>query len=193
MINETPIAHPVTSSEQVIQVQVPAGHGPGDTFICYPGGNGRPFTVIVPDGAMGGAYLEVIVPDAAEVDKKTSSAAGASAEQNENDFLRIRKSTLAAGVAGGLVGAVLLGPIGAVVIGGASAYATTRQSGKIGETARKVGDFTYDKAATAKNWTETKLRTVVTTCKGATTSATAARSTNSNAAGAQQQPQGATL
>ena len=59
--------------------------------------------------------------------------------------------TLGAAVAGGLVGVVLLGPLGMVLGAAGAAYATTRREGKIGQTAREIGHKTYWGIANAKN------------------------------------------
>jgi hypothetical protein len=59
--------------------------------------------------------------------------------------------TLGAAVAGGLVGVVLLGPLGMVLGAAGAAYATTRREGKVGQTAREIGHKTYWGIANAKN------------------------------------------
>ena len=58
---------------------------------------------------------------------------------------------------GGVVGAVMLGPIGAVLLAGGAAYCTTRKEGKIGSTARHVGNETYTKAMMAKDWAKKEI------------------------------------
>jgi hypothetical protein len=58
---------------------------------------------------------------------------------------------------GGVVGAVMLGPIGAVLLAGGAAYCTTRKDGKIGSTARYIGNETYTKAVMAKDWAKKEI------------------------------------
>lgn len=50
------------------------------------------------------------------------------------------------------MGAVLLGPVGAVLLAGGAAYCTTRKDGQIGPAARHIGNETYTKAVMAKDW-----------------------------------------
>ena len=60
-------------------------------------------------------------------------------------------------IVGGVVGAVILGPIGAVLLAGGAAYCTTRKDGKIGSTARCIGNETYSKAMIAKDWAKKEI------------------------------------
>jgi hypothetical protein len=67
----------------------------------------------------------------------------------------LTKTNVGAACVGALVGLILLGPIGAVILGAAAGYATTCPEGNIGHYARKVGDQAYSfyssmKASTAR-------------------------------------------
>ena len=92
----------------------------------------------------------MVVPD------ETISTEGG-VEGNEAE-ITIKKSTAGAAAAGALVGLFLLGPLGAVICGGAGAYCTTRKEGKIGEYARDIGEKTYAGLAKAKNTAEVRLK-----------------------------------
>lgn len=43
--------------QEVMKVQIPIGLHPGDSFVVTPP-DGRVFTVIVPEGAVAGAYVD---------------------------------------------------------------------------------------------------------------------------------------
>ncbi len=144
MIAPEAVANVVDS--QVTKIQIPLGLKPGDSFIVTPA-NGRVFTVIVPEGASGGGFIEVIVPDEAE----SHSVNG------QKPFVQISKATVGAAVLAGVVGAIVVGPVVGLVMAGGAAYATTREHGKIGETSRKVGNSSYKGMVSAKNWVEKKV------------------------------------
>lgn len=115
------------------------GLNPGESFIVTPA-NGRSFSVQVPKGAVGGDFIEITIP-----------------QDGENKNVSVSKAAVGAAVVGGVVGLIVLGPIGAIVLAGGAAYCTTREEGKIGETARKVGNGTWDGMAKSKNWIEEKM------------------------------------
>lgn len=67
----------------------------------------------------------------------------------------LTKTNVGAACVGALVGLIILGPIGAVILGAAAGYATTYPEGNIGHYSRKVGDQAYSfyssmKASTAR-------------------------------------------
>ncbi len=144
-MSSSTVAHVVDS--QISRIQIPLGLRPGDSFIVTPT-NGRVFTVIVPEGALGGSFIEVIVPD----ETKLSATNG-----DKKNSLSISKATVVAAVVAGVVGAVFVGPVVGLLLAGGAAYATTREQGKVGETARKVGDTSYRGMSSAKNWVQKKL------------------------------------
>lgn len=115
------------------------GLKPGESFIVTPP-NGRAFSVEVPKGSVGGDFIEISIP-----------------QESDNKNVSFTKAAVGAAVVGGVVGLIVLGPIGAVVLAGGAAYCTTREEGKIGETARKVGNGTWDGMAKSKNWIEEKF------------------------------------
>jgi hypothetical protein len=130
-------------NSQVMRIQIPIGLSAGDSFIVTPT-NGRVFTVIVPEGAPGGSFIQVIVPDEAQA-------------VQPKDGVKLTKATIGAAVVGGVIGAVVLGPVCGLLLAGGAAYATTREHGKVGEASRKVGDTTYKGLSSAKNWVEKKV------------------------------------
>lgn len=138
----TAVAQAVES--QVTNVQIPLGLNPGDSFIVTPE-NGRVFTVIVPEGSSGGTFIQVIVPDEVE------------SVHSQEKFVKVSKATLGAAVVGGVIGTLILGPIGGLIVGGGAAYATTRKQGKIGEGARKVGNTAYKGFTSVGKWCKTEI------------------------------------
>eukprot|EP00596_Hydrurales_sp_CCMP1899_P011284 CAMPEP_0119051252 /NCGR_PEP_ID=MMETSP1177-20130426/72929_1 /TAXON_ID=2985 /ORGANISM="Ochromonas sp, Strain CCMP1899" /LENGTH=142 /DNA_ID=CAMNT_0007030391 /DNA_START=67 /DNA_END=492 /DNA_ORIENTATION=+ len=129
---------------QAMRLQIPTGLFAGDTFIVTPD-NGRVFTVIVPENAIPGSYIEVIVPDEVE---PVSHDEGSP----PNPTIAVNKTTAGAALAGGVLGTLILGPIGGVVGAMGAAYATTRKEGKIGKYSRIIGESTYTQTSKAKNW-----------------------------------------
>ena len=134
------------SGNKIMRLEIPNGLRPGDTFLVTPP-QGHVFTVIVPQGGVPGAWIEVVVPD------ETVPAVEANADGGNSDDaeFRMKKSTAGAALAGGLVGVLILGPLGAVIGAAGAAYATTRKEGKMGEMARDIGIKTYYGVAKIKN------------------------------------------
>lgn len=142
--NSPPVAYPV--DDNITKVQIPAGLRPGDSFVVSPP-NGRSFTVIVPEGSAPGTFISIVIPN---------DSAAASADP-QSDEVKFKRAAVGAAAAGAVVGALLLGPLGALVFGGGAAYATTRKEGKIGKSARSVGDRTYTGLEDAANWINKKV------------------------------------
>ena len=116
-MSSTPLVHATRVVNQAMKLQIPRGLSAGDTFIVTPD-NGRVFTVIVPENAVAGSYIEVIVPD--EVEPLTVNSSSA-----QNDpVITVQKTTAGAALAGALVGTLLLGPIVGILLAGGAAYAT---------------------------------------------------------------------
>eukprot|EP00349_Pseudokeronopsis_sp_Brazil_P008137 CAMPEP_0202967778 /NCGR_PEP_ID=MMETSP1396-20130829/12771_1 /ASSEMBLY_ACC=CAM_ASM_000872 /TAXON_ID= /ORGANISM="Pseudokeronopsis sp., Strain Brazil" /LENGTH=149 /DNA_ID=CAMNT_0049693231 /DNA_START=22 /DNA_END=471 /DNA_ORIENTATION=- len=130
--------------DSVKTVQIPPGLRPGESFIVSPD-NSQPFTVIVPEGAAGGSFITVVVPTNASV-------------EDGSTHMKIDKGVAGAAVVGGLIGLVVLGPIGGVIVAGGAAFAATRTESKIGRSVHKVGDTSYKKISSAKNWMMKKLQ-----------------------------------
>jgi hypothetical protein len=95
-----------------MKIRIPRGLRTGDTFIVTQD-DGRVFTVVIPEGAIPGGEIEVIVPD------EITTA------QGTTDEISLKKSTAGAALAGAVVGTLILGPIGGLVLAGGAAYATT--------------------------------------------------------------------
>lgn len=147
-IEQTPIATMV--GEPMKCVQIPPGLRPGDSFIVTPD-DCPAFTVVVPEGASAGMFVNVIVP-------MDSQPAHTSPPRQKRDYLQVDKAVVGAAIVGGIVGVCVLGTIGGVVLAGGAAYAATRKDSKIGHAARKIGDKTYHGTAKAKNWLTSKIK-----------------------------------
>ncbi len=147
-----PEATPVPSQEE--KVLIPPGLRPGDTFIYTPK-DGRSITVIVPENSPPGTYLNIVVPD--EILVERSDGAEYPKFSSDNNNFKINKATAGAALVGGVIGAVVFGPVGAVVLAGGAAYATTRKKGSIGVTARKVGNQTMSGIEKASKWVTKKV------------------------------------
>eukprot|EP01038_Epipyxis_sp_PR26KG_P007508 gene7508-10230_t len=137
MMNST-IAEVVPN--QNMKIQIPPGLREGDSFIVTPD-DGRVFTVVVPEGVIGGSYIEVIIPDERAVHEKS-------------DGITISKAAIGAAVVGGVIGAVLVGPITGLVLAGGAAYVSTKANGKVGTTTRQVGEKAFNGISSAKKWVE---------------------------------------
>lgn len=135
------------NGNNIMRLEIPPGLRPGDTFLVTPP-QGHVFTVIVPEGGGPGAWIEVVVPVEAVQAVEVNADGGAGGDDAE---FRMKKSTAGAAVAGGLVGLLCLGPLGAVIGAAGAAYATTRKEGKVGQVARDIGIKTYYGVAKIKN------------------------------------------
>ena len=146
----TPEANVVEDPVKIIQI--PPNLRPGDSFIVHPD-HGSPFTVIVPEGAVSGAYIKVIVPTDATV---VHEAGG---DGKKSDKIEVDKATAGAALAAGVVGLVVFGTIGGVVMAGGAAYvAATQPNSKVGKAVRNVGQTTYSSANKAKNWVGKQIK-----------------------------------
>jgi hypothetical protein len=146
---EVPAAYVV--EDPVKRIQIPSGMKPGDSFIVTE--HGTPFTVFVPEGAVPGSYVNVIVSTEAKVvdDEKSSSS----------KKLKIDKSMAGAAIIGGVVGAVVFGPVTAVVLAGGAAFAASKKNDNaVGREFRKVGHQTFTGLEKAKKWVEKKVSIV---------------------------------
>jgi hypothetical protein len=147
----------VAVANQELKVLIPRFMNPGDSFIHTPP-NGQSFTVIVPENAKGGQFISIIQPD------EVTGAVDSGADSNphsiscDNGKFKISKAAAGAALVGGVVGACVLGPIGAVALAGGAAYCTTRTEGRVGSTSRDVGSKAYDGAERAKNWVVRKVK-----------------------------------
>jgi hypothetical protein len=158
-------AYPVES--QVSKILIPPGLSPGDTFIYTPE-NGRAITVVVPEGSSPGTYINIVSPDevvvAADSKKQPAGATGRPVRSvssrnkdgvgisTDSQNINIGKATAGAALIGGVLGAVVLGPIGALVLAGGAAYATTRKKGNVGKSARKVGTAAFEGVEKGVDW-----------------------------------------
>lgn len=148
-IEQTPIARMV--GEPMKCVQIPPGLRPGDVFIVTPD-DCPSFTVVVPEGASPGMFVNVVVPISSQPANNDATP-----PLQKRDYLQVDKAVVGAAIVGGVVGVCVLGTVGAVVLAGGAAYAASRSNGRIGHAARSVGGKTYHGAAKAKNWLANKI------------------------------------
>ncbi len=130
--------------ERVQTVQIPANARPGDSFIIHPP-NDRPFTVIVPEGAVPGSFITVTLTDDASV-------------SGQSNVLKIDKSVAGAAIIGGTVGLLLLGPVSAVVLAGGAAYMATKKNSEIGKSVRHAGGVTMNNVQKATKYIGKQLK-----------------------------------
>mmetsp|Transcript_24089 Transcript_24089/g.26360 ORF Transcript_24089/g.26360 Transcript_24089/m.26360 type:complete len:158 (+) Transcript_24089:114-587(+) len=148
---EVPIATVV--EDPIKRIQVPPNCKAGDSFIVTD--YGVPFTVIVPEGATPGAYLNVVVPQEATV-----VGADDTNTQNTRGKLKIDKAVAGAAILGVVVGTLVAGPIIGVIAAGGAAFAASQKDGDISKTVRDVGKKTYDGLNSAKKWVEKRIHCV---------------------------------
>jgi hypothetical protein len=110
----TPVDSPIN---QTMRLQIPNGLYAGDTFAVTPD-NGRVFTVIVPENALPGSYIEVVVP----TEGQWTSPVDANGRKTVNPSMN--KATAGAALVGGVVGTLLLGPVVGILLAGGAAFAT---------------------------------------------------------------------
>lgn len=138
----------IVITDPVRRVQIPDGAQPGDMFLVSNDGNGRPFTVIVPQGASPGSFIDVLIP---------SNETG---KEDDNDeiprgFCGADRAVTGAAIAGGIIGGLTLGIVGGIVLAGGAAFiATNKKDTKIGKEVRKVGGSVYSGTIKAKTWVE---------------------------------------
>eukprot|EP01034_Spumella_vulgaris_P024507 gene24507-30861_t len=149
MYQPAAIAEPVVDEPLATKVQIPLNLVAGDTFTVTTD-EGRLLSVTVPEGAIGGSWIQVIVPSE-QFDEMMNN-------NEKKPFLRITKATLGAAVVGVVVGSIVMGPVGGIVLGGACAYATTRENSKIGDFSRKWGNRVYSGMVKTKRFIERKLK-----------------------------------
>lgn len=152
-----PVANVATPSTIcAITVQVPEGLKAGDSFpVSAPSRSGSgdiTFRAIVPEGMYGGCFIDVYVPE----DGSDEAVVGTpSAERNRNTVC-LKKSTVGAAIAGGVVGVLLMGTVGGFILAG-GAVAAASNSGKIGKAARVVGDKTFSAVSASAKWVRGKM------------------------------------
>lgn len=145
---EVPIATVV--EDPIKRIQVPPNCKAGDSFIVTD--YGVPFTVIVPEGATSGSYLNVVVPQEATVVAEDTT--------NTRGKMKIDKAVAGAAILGVVVGTLVAGPIVGVIAAGGAAFAASQKDGDISKTVRDVGKKTYDGLNSAKKWVEKRIHCV---------------------------------
>ncbi|RYY87898.1 hypothetical protein EON63_03280 [archaeon] len=112
------------------KIQIPANLRSGDSFIFQDPEVG-PVTIVIPQNAIPGGYINVIMPSKVDEDGDTT--------QCERPIMMDR-ATIGATVAGGLLGVILAGSVGCFVCAGGAAYlATAKKDTSMGSAVRRVG------------------------------------------------------
>lgn len=136
----------IQTEERFINVQIPRGLQPGETFLATQP-DGEVITVTVPPGALPGSFVDVVVP--------TSDLEG---ENNTNQpAYCLKKPTVGGAVVGAVVGTLLLGPIGGLLFAGAGAAAGSN-SNTIKSSTRSASETTMDTLSNSKNWIEKQIK-----------------------------------
>ncbi len=152
--NQPPIEVPVAAvvEEPIKRVQVPPNMRPGDSFIVTE--YGVPFTVVVPEGAPPGTYLNVLLPSEATI---VGGDGGSVSGEGDRRKVKIDKGVAGAAIIGAAVGAIVLGPIAAVVLAGGAAVVASQKNSKMGTQVRNVGKETFQGIEKATKWIEKKI------------------------------------
>ena len=134
-----------TNKEKVIvSVQIPSNAVPGGCF-DYTTASGKTIVVSVPHNSSPGGYVDV------EVDE----------DDDDGEIkVSIKRSTIGAAVAGGLIGTIFLGPlIGAIIAVGAgySAAKGIDNMPKIQSSMKTLGKHSYTGIIKAKDWSAARL------------------------------------
>lgn len=128
----------------IVPVQIPVGAVPGGSFE-FIAANGKTILVSVPPDAVPGGFIDVCIDDD---------------DDDEDIELRLKKSTIGAAVAGGLVGSLLLGPfIGiALAIGaGYTAAQGVEKFPKVQSSMKTIGKHSFVGMIKAKDWSLARL------------------------------------
>uniref|UniRef100_A0A7S0XBN5 Uncharacterized protein n=1 Tax=Chromulina nebulosa TaxID=96789 RepID=A0A7S0XBN5_9STRA len=162
--SKLPIATEIPVNQQIsdtitLEVAIPDNVEVGSTVnVLY---EGNYYQILVPENAPGKS-IQVVLPNIPIIDANTSTEELELEYNTENKKSSNRSYAVAAGVAGAVIGTILVGPLvtGAVVIGGAAVYAASRKknnddstedNGIIGKATHKVHeiDSKYEISATA--------------------------------------------
>ena len=144
-----PVARP--QSDPTIRVQIPAGVAPGSSFVVRLD-TGEQFAVSCPAGSRPGDYLDIIVPH-----REGSGAGGAAAAAGSgSESVTLSKAQVGLAGAGAAAGLLLAGPITAVALAGAGAYAASKD-GAAGATAKEFGKKAFDFGTKAAAMAKEKL------------------------------------
>lgn len=144
------VAQPLDKPNEVLRIMVPQGSPPGSDLNVRTE-DGRNFMIVVPPNVNPGDTFCLEVHHDAE-----GGAIVTVAEDNVVANANSRQASSAAmgaAAVGAAVGFMVVGPLTAVVAGGAALYATTRGD-KVGEVARSTGGVAVSGYTSAKSMAE---------------------------------------
>jgi len=139
------VARPLT--DPTIRVQIPAGTQPGQAFVIRLD-NGEQFSVTCPPGSHGGDFLDIVCP------RETPPAPAGSGGAADN--IKLSKAQVGLAGAGAAAGLLLAGPLTAVALAGAGAYAASKE-GPAGASAKELGKKAFDLGSRAAAMAKEKL------------------------------------
>ena len=135
-----PVARP--ASDPTIRVQIPIGVAPGSPFLVRLD-SGESFSVICPQSSRPGDWLDIVIPHS----DRGSGGGGGGGGAGE---LKVSKAQLGLAGAGAAAGLLLAGPLTAVALAGAGAYAASKE-GSAREAGKKAFEWGSKAAAVAKD------------------------------------------
>ena len=136
-----PVARP--ASDPTIRVQIPVGVSPGSPFLVRLD-SGEQFSVTCPQTSRPGDWLDIVIPHS---DRGSGGVGGGGGGTGE---LKVSKAQVGLAGAGAAAGFILAGPLTAVALAGAGAYAASKE-GSAREAGKKAFEWGSKAAAVAKD------------------------------------------
>jgi len=143
-------ARPLDKPNEVLRIMVPQGSPPGSDLNVRTE-DGRNFMIVVPPNVNPGDTFCLEVHNDAEGGAMVTVAEDLHVARTDGQ--QSSKTALGAAAVGAVVGFMVIGPVTAVVAGGAALYATTRGD-KVGEVARSTGGAAVTAYSSAKHVAE---------------------------------------
>lgn len=128
----------VNKEKTIVPVQIPVGAVPGGSFE-FIAANGRTILVSVPSDAIPGGFIDVCIDD----------------DEDDEIEVKLKKSTVGAAVAGGLVGSIFLGPFIGVVLALGAGYTAAKgveKFPKVQSSMKTIGKHSFVGMVKAKDW-----------------------------------------
>lgn len=144
------VAQPLDRPNEVLRVMVPQGSPPGSDLNVRTE-DGRNFMIVVPPNVNPGDTFCLEVHHDAEGGAMVTVAEDHHVAQANSK--QASSAAMGAAAVGAVVGFMVIGPLTAVVAGGAALYATTRGD-KVGEVARSTGGAAVTAYSSAKTMAE---------------------------------------
>jgi len=128
----------------IVPVQIPVGAVPGGSFE-FIAANGKTILVSVPTDAIPGGFIDVCIDED---------------EDDEDIELRMKKSTIGAAVAGGILGSIMLGPFIGVALAIGAGYTAAKgveKFPKVQSSMKTIGKHSFVGMIKAKDWSLARL------------------------------------